>query len=97
MKILKSIVSGILLGGVLFFTGPLIPIVLLLKFIFTPFGMGRMNRFGRGFNRPAFAGSGFNGGKGFGFTDKIRNMSEEDYTAFKLKFEEKMQGKSCRG
>lgn len=81
---LKPVIGGILLGAFVFFTGPLLLIILLLKFIFTPFGMGRMmmyQRFSHGFHpkmRLAMA-------------DKIRNMSEEDYNTFK----EKMNYNTC--
>jgi hypothetical protein len=80
-SILKTIVGGILLGAVVFFTGPLLLIILVLKFIFTPFGMGR---------RIDFGGCGPRGGPGMGgprfaFADKIRSMSDEDYTSFKSK------------
>lgn len=86
-SIFKSILGGAVLGAVIFFTGPLILVVLLLKFIFTPFGMGRM----------MFA----NRGKGFGrmgmpplaFADKVRNMSEEDYNSFTAKLQERNHGR----
>ena len=76
--VLKPIAGGILLGVILFFTGPLLLIIILLKFIFTPFGMGRMmmhHRFGGHYAyypemRLASA-------------DKIRGMDEEEYLSFK--------------
>lgn len=77
--IFKSIAGGIFLGAFLFFTGPLLVIVLLLKFIFTPFGMGRFGRYG------------MMGGHRFAFADKIRAMSEEDYASLKNKFERNVQ------
>jgi hypothetical protein len=78
-NVLKPILGGILLGAFVYFTGPLLLIVFLLKFIFTPFGMARM---GRGF----VAGPmGFNSQMRFAMADKIRNMSEEDYDSFKEK------------
>lgn len=78
-SILKPIIGGVLFGAIVFFTGPLILIVLLLKFIFTPFGMGRMmmaRRFSSmGMGQPTFA-----------FADKVRNMSDDEYTAFQSRF-----------
>ena len=90
-SILKTIVGGILLGTVVFFTGPLLLIILVLKFIFTPFGMGRRMAFG-GFGARGFGGPGM-GGPRFAFADKIRNMSDEDYTFFKSKMDHNFQGK----
>lgn len=83
-SILKTIVVGILLGTVVFFTGPLLLIILVLKFIFTPFGMGRRMAFG-GFGPRSFGGPGM-GNSRFVFADKIRNMSETEYPGFKQKF-----------
>jgi len=68
----KSIIGGILLGTFVFFTGPLLFIILILKFIFTPFGMWR----NQGMRMPSFS-----------FADKIRNMSEEQFNEFKSKNE----------
>ncbi len=90
-SILKTIVGGILLGTVVFFTGPLLLIILVLKFIFTPFGMGRRMAFGN-FGHRGFGGPGM-GGPRFAFADKIRSMSDEDYTSFKSKNESNFQGK----
>lgn len=78
-SILKQIVGGILLGTFVFFTGPLLFIILLLKFIFTPFGMAR---YGGNFGRSNMAF----GGRGFAFADKIRTMNDEEYAAFKTNF-----------
>jgi hypothetical protein len=94
-SIFRPILGGIVFGAFIFFTGPLILVVLLLKFIFTPFGMGRM-RFGR-FGGPwghhmAFAGGGMMPGPGSGFADKIRGMSEEEYGQFKQKMKGRFQG-----
>jgi len=76
-NVLKPIIGGIVLGAFVFFTGPLLLIVLLLKFIFTPFGMGRvMNQ--------RFAGPmGFNPQMRFAMADKIRNMSDDEFASFK--------------
>lgn len=77
---LKPIIGGVFFGALVFFTGPLIFIVLLLKFIFTPFGMGRMmmhQRFG--------SSMGFDPQMRFAMADKIRNMSDEDFNSFKEK------------
>lgn len=92
-SILKSILGGVVLGTILFFAGPFLFFFLLavftLKFIFTPFGWGRMmmaqgywgHPFRYGMGRPAFA-----------FADKIRNMSDEEYG----QFQEKMKNRhSC--
>ena len=75
-SIFKSIIGGIFLGTFVFFTGPLLFIILILKFIFTPFGMGRMMWRKRGMGMPPFA-----------FVDKIRNMSDEQFDEFKSKNE----------
>lgn len=77
----KSVVGGILLGTAIFFTGPLILLVLLLKFIFTPFGMGRMMMANRGM------GFGRMGMPPMAFAEKVRNMSEEDYNSFTAKLQ----------
>ncbi len=82
-SIFKPIIAGALLGSFVFFTGPLLLIILILKFIFTPFGMGRM-RFGN-----QFTGFGRMGMPPFAFADKIRNMSDEDYKHF----QDKMKGR----
>ena len=72
---LKTILIGTLIGTFIFFTGPLILVIILLKFIFTPFGMGRMmmsrNYYGRGMGQAPFA-----------FAENVRNMSDEDYVKF---------------
>jgi len=80
-SILKTVVGGILLGTVVFFTGPLLLIILVLKFIFTPFGIRRRMTF-EGFRPWGFGGPGM-GGSGFAFADKIRSISDEDYASFK--------------
>lgn len=77
---LKPIIGGMLLGAFIFFTGPLLLIVLLLKFIFTPFGMGRMMMY-KGFKHDGFKQH------RFAFADKKRSMNEEEYNAFKTKFQ----------
>ena len=83
---LKQIAAGILLGTFVFFTGPLLLIVLLLKFIFTPFGMGRMmmaQRFSQGrMGLPPLA-----------FADKIRGMNEEEFNSFKEKMQNRFNGR----
>ncbi|MBL0331740.1 MAG: hypothetical protein IPP08_11215 [Chlorobiota bacterium] len=77
-NVLKPIIGGVVLGAIVFFTGPLLLIVLLLKFIFTPFGMGRMMMQHR------FAGPmGFNPKMQISMADKIRNMSDEEFTSLK--------------
>ena len=84
-QILKPIIGGMVLGTIVFFTGPLLLIVLLLKFIFTPFGMGRMMMHQR------FAGHsiGFNPQMRFAMADKIRNMSDDEFASLKEKMNSK--------
>ncbi|GAA3508545.1 hypothetical protein GCM10022393_19970 [Aquimarina addita] len=71
-SIFKPIIIGILLGAFVFFTGPLLFVILILKFIFTPFGMGRMMWRNKRMGMPPFA-----------FADKIRSMSDEQFDEFK--------------
>ena len=82
-NVLKPIIGGMVLGSFVFFTGPLLLIVLLLKFIFTPFGMGRMRhtRFG--------SPMGFNPQMRFAMADKIRNMSDDEFASLKEKMNHK--------
>lgn len=83
-SVLKPIIGGALLGTFVFFTGPLLFIVLLLKFIFTPFGMGRMmmaNRFSP-MGRPPFA-----------FAEKIRAMNDEEFSTMKEKMQNRFSGR----
>jgi hypothetical protein len=91
-SIFKPIIMGIFLGAFVFFTGPLLMIVLLLKFIFTPFGMGRMR-----YRHRAMYVNDFGAMRtaGFGFADKIRNMNEEEYSSFKSKMQERRQNSYC--
>ena len=89
----KRTIARILLGTFLFFTWPILLTVLLLKFIFTPFGMGRMGMF----RRHEFAHTGMYGRPGFGFADKIRSMSDEEYEGFKRKMQESRCGKLDTG
>lgn len=88
-SILKSILGGALLGTLIFFTGPLIFIVLLLKFIFTPFGMGRMMFAG---HRGGFGRMGM---PPLAFADKIRGMNDEEFNSFKEKMQTRFNG-GCR-
>ena len=83
-NVLKPIIGGMVLGSIVFFTGPLLLIVLLLKFIFTPFGMGRM-RMQQGFAGPM----GFNPQMRFAMADKIRNMSDDEFVSLKEKMSNK--------
>lgn len=89
-SILIPIIGGAMLGSIVFFTGPFLffflVTVLTLKFIFTPFGMGRMmmmQRFGAP-GRPSMA-----------FADKIRNMNEEEYAAFQVRMQERQHHNRC--
>lgn len=92
--IIKSIIAGAIFGAIVYFTGPLIFIfffaVMVLKFIFTPFGMGRMMMMNgmhhHGMGRPPMA-----------FAEKIRNMSEEDYASLKERMQNRFQGGCCGG
>lgn len=74
MKLLKPILAGILIGAALFFMPffvlRVIVVFLIIGALFRLFG-GR--RFGRGY------------GRGFhhAYADNIRNMSDEEYKAFK--------------
>ncbi len=75
---LKMILGGALFGTVLFFTWPILLVVFTLKFIFTPFGMGRMMWMNRGRHFGPMGGM-----HNFAFADKIRTMNEEEYMQFK--------------
>lgn len=91
-RILKSIIAGIILGTIIYFTGPFIfmffIVVMTLKFIFTPFGMGRMmmmNRIGHhGMGRFQMA-----------FADKIRNMNDEEYKEYQEKIKTRFENFHC--
>lgn len=82
--LIKPVIGGALLGTFLFFTGPLLPIVLLLKFIFTPFGMGRLG------SRRQFSQVGM---PPFAFAEKIRGMNDEEFNAFKEKMQNRFNSK----
>jgi hypothetical protein len=89
-SILFPIIGGAILGSIVFFTGPFLFFfvfaVLTLKFIFTPFGMGRimmMQRFGAP-GKPSMA-----------FADKIRNMNEDEYAAFQARMNERRHNGCC--
>lgn len=90
-SIVGPIIGGALVGSLIFFAGPILFfglfVVLTLKFIFTPFGMGRMMmmRHHRGYGRM--------GMPPFAFADKIRNMSDEEYEAFKDRFTGRAHGR----
>lgn len=75
--VLKPVIGGLLFGTLVFFAAPLLVIVLLLKFIFTPFGMGRMMWYER-FGGPA----GYHPGMRYAMAGKIRNMSDDEFAAF---------------
>lgn len=83
-SVLKSIVGGALFGAFVFFTGPLLFIVLLLKFIFTPFGMGRARMAGRFYpmGMPSVA-----------FAEKIRGMNDDEFNAMKEKMQNRFGGR----
>jgi hypothetical protein len=84
-SVLKPIFGGAFLGAFVFFTGPLLFIVLLLKFIFTPFGMGRARMGGR------FSTMGM---PPFAFAEKIRAMNDEEFNAMKEKMQNRF-GERC--
>lgn len=79
--ILKSILAGLLLGAALF----MLPFFLLRLAVFFLL-MGAFFRLVRGPRRGPWAfgkpGRGF-GQRGFAFADRIRQMSDEEYNAFK--------------
>lgn len=83
-SVLKPIIGGALLGTFVFFTGPLLFIVLLLKFIFTPFGMGRAKMAGR------FSPMGV---PSFAFAEKIRAMNDEEFNVMKEKMQNRFGGR----
>lgn len=90
-SILKPIIAGILLGSFVFFTGPLLLVILLLKFIFTPFGLRRM-MFARRHMHP-FAGG--PGGPPLAFAEKLRAMSDAEFTEFKKRASQPGCGAPC--
>ncbi|AQG81925.1 hypothetical protein [Spirosoma montaniterrae] len=81
--ILKSILAGLLLGAALF----ILPFFLLRVFLFFLLigGLFRLIRGRRGFGPRGFGYGrrGFAYGGPFGFADRVRQMSDEEYTAFK--------------
>ena len=82
MKILKSIVIGVLFGGAAYFMPKLI-IGLFLFFVIARLIMGKKCRNGKfGTHRLAFM-------------DKVRGMSEEEYTTFKNSMSNGCCGHSC--
>ena len=87
-SVIRSVIAGAFAGAVVFFTGPLLLIVLLLKFIFTPFGMGRM-----AMRRP-FSPMGM-WMPPVAFAEKIRGMDEAAFSSFKEKMQNRYSGKCC--
>lgn len=77
--ILKSIAVGILIGALAFFAFKLIITFFIIGGIMSLFARRRFSR--QGFGPGRF------GGPRFAFADKIRNMDEEEYNAFKSNFE----------
>ena len=82
-SILKPIIAGILLGAFVFFTGPLLLVILALKFIFTPFGWGRMMLAQHHMRR--FGGP---GGSPIAWAEKLRGMSDVEFAEFKSRFQQ---------
>ncbi len=78
-SILKSIAVGILIGALAFFAFKLIITFFIIGAIMSLFARRRFSR--QGFGPGRF------GGPRFAFADKIRNMDEEEYNAFKSNFE----------
>lgn len=78
-SILRPIVAGVILGAALFFMPFFVlrvaVVVLIVSSLFRLFGAGRYRR---GFGGP---------GRFSGFADKIRNMSDEEYTRFKENYQ----------
>lgn len=72
-QILKTILFGAVLGAVLFWV-PFFAVKILLFFMI----FGLFFRF--------FKGRRYYGPTGWSYADKIRNMSEEEYTDFKANF-----------
>ena len=83
-SVFKPIIGGALLGTFVFFTGPLLFIVLLLKFIFTPFGMWRTRMAGR------FAPMGM---PPFAFAEKVRAMNDDEFNTLKEKMQNRFGGR----
>lgn len=78
-SILKSIGIGLLIGVLAFFAFKLIITFFIIGAIMMLFRRRRFERHG--------FGPGRFGGHRFAFADKIRNMDEEEYNAFKSNFE----------
>ncbi len=78
-SILKSITIGILVGALAFFAFQLVITFLIVGAIFMLLSRRR-------FDRRAFGDHQF-GRYRFAFVDKIRTMNDEEYDAFKKKFE----------
>ena len=74
----NPIIKAFIQLSFIFFTGPLLFIVLLLKFIFTPFGRSRM------MTKEKFSYL-RTGMPKFSFADKIRGMNDEEFNSFKEK------------
>lgn len=82
-SVFKTIIAGVFIGTLVFFVGPLLLLVFLLKFIFTPFGRARMGWYGH----PRMMGA-----QRFAFADKIRTMSDEEFASFKSNFQQGFNG-----
>lgn len=84
MRILRPVLAGILIGAALFFM-PFFVLRITVAFLII-FGLIRLFSRGRfyrgGYGRPFYPA----------FTDRIRNMSDEEYQRFKESY-----GRSCYG
>ncbi|MBL0316483.1 MAG: hypothetical protein IPP69_12150 [Flavobacteriales bacterium] len=93
-RIFKSILGGIVLGTILFFAGPVLLFflfaVLTLKFIFTPFGWGRMMMYRGAWGHPGMGGM---GAAPFAFANKVRNMSDTEFAEFQDKMKNRFSGR----
>lgn len=83
-SILRSIAIGILVGALAFFAFQLVLTFLIIGAILMLFGRRRFDR--RAFGDPRF------GRYRFAFADRIRTMNDEEYDAFKKKFENRRCG-----
>lgn len=83
---LKCKVAKVFMAAVVLFLSPLLLPILVLKFIFTPFGMRRMMMMQRMGNP-----MGFNPKMKFAMAEKVRAMSDEEFALFK----EKMDNRFC--
>lgn len=82
-SILKSIIGGLLIGVLAFFTGPFALFLLVPFFIFGIFGYRRRWWHGHAGMSP------------LAFADKVRGMNDEDFANFKNQLQQGF-GRSCQ-